>query len=93
MMVLFAQMLTIVGFAALALSMPRHYRDILGRVPKSRVERAMRWAGWSLLGAGLSAAVASSGLAFGIILWAGLVTVAALFVAIMLAYREIWWQQ
>ena len=69
--------LSLAGFIALCLAMPRHQRDLLGRVlPEGRV-RALRLTGFCLLGLSLLQAAWSLGWAYGVISWLGYMSLAA----------------
>jgi len=81
----------ILGFALLALSLTKHYRDLFGKILPVRRGRVFRIAGWLLLGASMIGAIAAQGFAFGIILWVALLNVAALIVGLSISYREKWW--
>lgn len=86
MTVLATFLLALAGFAALALSMQKHHRDVLGRAsPRSR-ELLFGSGGWLLLAVSLFSAIAGADLFVGIVLWLGLVTIAALAVAMVLTY-------
>ena len=76
------------GFAALALAMDRHYADAFGRgeSPSSGLRRGMQVAGCLGLVLSLAMLVANAGWAFGILYWLGVLTLAALTLALLLAY-------
>lgn len=76
------------GFAALALAMDRHYADAFGRgeSPPPGVRRGMQLAGSLGLVLSLAVLVTDSGWAFGILYWLGMLTLAALMLALLLAY-------
>ena len=76
------------GFAALALAMDRHYADAFGRgeSPSPGLRRGMQMAGSLGLVLSLAMLVADSGWAFGILYWLGVLTLAALTLALLLAY-------
>ena len=88
MTVVAAFVLSFSGFAALALSMDRHYRDLSGRPPARLRKLALSVAGWSLLCASLVATVAGQGVSIGLTLWFGIITLAALLVALSLTYAR-----
>ena len=76
------------GFTWLAQTIDRHHADIFGRGVEplpSRVRR-LRWQGWIALALALAACVAAQGWAFGVIYWAGLLTVSALTVVGAFSY-------
>lgn len=76
------------GFAALALAMDRHYADAFGRgeAPSSGLRHAMQGAGILALVLSLATIVADVGWAFGSLVWLGGLTLAALLLALLLAY-------
>lgn len=84
MMALAAFSLAFFGFTALALSMHKHHRDVFGVPPMRARSLPLRIAGWALLGLSLAPCVARSGWSVGLVLWCGLLTTAALAVALML---------
>lgn len=71
----------LLGFAALCLGMSRHQRDVLGKALSPSLTRAVKVAGWVLLGIAWAAAVASDGAALGSVYWLGALTFGALVVA------------
>lgn len=85
MMDLAALALALAGFAALALSMHKHHRDIVGTAPTFPRRLALRVAGWLLLGLSLAFCVAPFGWAIGLVHWTGLLTVAGVTIALVLA--------
>jgi len=76
------------GFAALALAMDRHYADAFGRgeAPSASLRRTLQWTGALGLALSLAAIVADAGWALGSIVWCGALTLAALALALLLAY-------
>ena len=74
------------GFAALALSMHRHHRDLFGRPPARLRKLALNLAGWALLCASVVASVIGQGFSIGLTLWFGIITLAALLVVTSLTY-------
>lgn len=82
--------LAFAGLSALALSLDRHHRAVLGRsIPRGRA-RPLRAAGWGGIGLSVAAAVALAGWNFGPVQASGAVTAAALAVAFCLTYRPGW---
>lgn len=75
------------GFTGLCLAMERHHEQVFGsrRIPPLR-GRLLRAAGWLLLALSLAPAVQEAGPALGVVLWAGLLTAAALPLALLLPY-------
>jgi hypothetical protein len=80
----------VLGLAVLALSMPRHHRDLLAKPPSRIMERALRMIGWAFMAVSFAIAIAIEGMTIGAVLWIGLLTVAAQLVALMLTYRDRW---
>jgi len=78
------------GFAALALALNRHHKQVWRREPSRRRQWVLRLAGWGLLLASLGLCQAQVGWASGLVWWAGLLTVAALLVIFLLTYRPNW---
>ena len=91
-MELAAFLLQLAGFALLALSMLKHYREFFRGAPARSASLSMRVAGWAMLALALVPAIAGSGSSIGIVVWLGLATLAASIVALMLTYRKLWWR-
>ena len=72
------------GFAALALSQPKHARDLLGRSNTPDKRRICRISGWALLAVSLAACLAAWDGATGLVAWFGLASAAALLVTLAL---------
>ena len=87
MMSLAAPILALAGFAALALSMHKHHRDLFGGPPSRWRALALRSLGWMLLGLSCAACILESGWAVGPVLWLGVLTGAALMAVLTLTYR------
>lgn len=83
-----ALVLAVAGFGSLALSMHKHHRDLFGAPPSRARAVAFRAIGWPLLAGSIAPCVAISGLSVGIVLWFGLLTIAALVVALLLTYQR-----
>lgn len=79
------------GFAALAMSQDRHWHRLGGasRCPR-RVSAVLRAAGCGLLLAALVLALVRDGVAFGFLLWATVITLAAFLVVATLSWRSRW---
>jgi hypothetical protein len=90
MMVALSFLLALLGFALLALSLAKHYRDLVGGPLPVLRGRVFRVAGWLLLGASMMGAMAEQGFGIGIVLWVALLTVAALIVGLAISYRDTW---
>lgn len=78
----------IAGFAALSLAMDRHWEQLHGRgaEPAAAVRRRLRHAGSAGLLASLLACIALRGAAQGWVAWAGMLTAAAITLALTLTY-------
>jgi hypothetical protein len=81
MMTLTTLALLLAGFAALALSMHKHHRDLFGVAPRRARALLLRGLGWTLLAAALVPAIGGQGASVGVVLWFGVATAAALAVA------------
>lgn len=81
---------SVAGFAALALAMSRHHKQVWRREPSRRRQFLLRLAGWALLLVSLGLCKAHAGWSGGLVWWFGLLTVAALLVAFALAWRDGW---
>ncbi len=92
MMVASSFLLALLGFALLALSLAKHYRDLLGKTLPVALGRMFRGVGWLLLAASLMGAIAGQGFAIGIVLWTALLTAAALLVGLSISYGDRWWR-
>lgn len=84
---LLALLLCYGGFAALCLSMDRHYADLLGRKPSPRRRQGLKFGGWLLLGVSLWAAVAAMGWGLGLVEWFAVLMFSALLLVLLLPYR------
>lgn len=78
---------SVAGFAALALAMSRHHKQVWRREPSRRRQWLLRLAGWALLLASLGLCMAQAGWSGGLVGWVGLLTLAALLVTFALAWR------
>jgi len=78
---------SLLGFAALALSMSRHHQQVCRGEPSHRRQGLLRLVGWGLLLAALGLCQAHAGWASGLVWWTGLLTAAALLVIVLLTYR------
>ncbi|WP_434405230.1 DUF3325 domain-containing protein [Sphingobium sp. DN12] len=81
------------GFTALALSLAKHHRDLFGTPLGPRKMWGLRVAGGLLLCTGIVPAVRYSGHSAGLVLWTGLLAVAATTVALLLTYKDNWWRK
>ena len=85
--------LAIAGFAALALAMRQHHRDLFGKPPSVKRAAALRGAGGIGLILSLALCVICADGPVGLVSWFGLLTVAGLAVALWLTYRSATKQQ
>ena len=72
------------GFAALALSQPKHARDLLGRSNTPNKRRICRVSGWALLALSLVLSLFAWGGTTGWVAWFGLASAATFIVALAL---------
>ncbi|MEZ0134484.1 MULTISPECIES: DUF3325 domain-containing protein [Novosphingobium] len=77
----------VAGFLALAASMKRHQRDLLGRLLTHVQTRSTRMAGWFLLGIGWAVNAALLGPAMGTIVWCGELSLGAALTVTTLNWR------
>ncbi len=79
------------GFAALAISLDRHWYDLGGgRECPVRTVWLLRIVGYGLLAAALAVALIRDGAAFGSLLWATMITIGAVAVVATLSWRARW---
>ena len=82
---------SIVGFACLALAMPRHWTQVTGDAEHSpRRRRLLRATGFLALFFSLASALLTQGAGFGSLLWVLALTIGAAAVALTLAWRAEW---
>lgn len=86
MIVALALVLSCAGFVALALAMDRHHKQFRRRVPSRSLRLLLRAGGVAGLGAGFAACIVDSGWSNGSVLWFGILSAAALSVAMGLTY-------
>ena len=75
------------GFAALALSMKRHQRDMIGRKLSDPERYVVRLAGWLAIAASLTLDMIGFGPGYGAIVWFGHLSIAAWMVVAALCWR------
>lgn len=83
-------LVSLAGFAALALATERHAEHLLRRVPAPQWRLLARAIGWALLAIALALGIASMGTGLGITLWLGWLSIAAL--ALVFAFPKWPWQ-
>ncbi|MFT4052891.1 MAG: DUF3325 domain-containing protein [Novosphingobium sp.] len=87
MAVIVSMLLCIAAFTALALSLPRHHREVFGCAPSSGRERRFRLPGWTLIVLSLVPAIAHSEAGIGLVSWFGAATAGGLCTMALLTYR------
>ena len=88
MIVLVALILSLVGFAGVALSMHKHHCEVFGAGPTRLRLMFLRCTGWLSLGLSFATSVVASGWAIGPVLWLGLLTAAGLIVTLLLTFQR-----
>lgn len=83
-------LISLAGFAALALATERHAEHLLGRLPAPQWRLLARVIGWVLLVIALALGIASMGTGVGITLWLGWLSIAAL--ALVFAFPKWPWR-
>ncbi|MDP1617956.1 DUF3325 family protein [Phenylobacterium sp.] len=82
-----AFLLAYAGFAALCVSMTKHQVETVGRRLDVREQSLAKAGGAAGLAAAFACAVVAEGWRFGSVLWSGVIMLAALALALLLAYR------
>lgn len=90
MMLWLAGCAALLGFATLALAMPRHHKQVWRREASRRRKWLLGGAGWTSLLMSLFLCQAQVGWGRGLVWWAGLLTLAALLVTLILSFRPNW---
>jgi len=80
-------LLSFAAFAALAMTMDKHHRDLFGAPPGKGRRQLFTMAGWLLLAASALPLIQLQGAVIGMLFWLGLLTASALGVAMVLSYR------
>ena len=75
------------GFAVIAFTMDKHHRDITGALPQGRALAPYKAAGWTAIGLAALPLILRFGIGVGLTFWLGVLTLAALCVALSLTYR------
>ena len=83
-------LVSLAGFAALALATERHAEHLLRRVPAPQWRLLARVVGWALLAIALALGIVYMGTGLGITLWLGWLSIAAL--ALVFAFPKWPWQ-
>lgn len=89
-MLLLSAVLICLGFLALALSLDRHYRDVLGGKLSAGRRLALRSSGWLLLALGLVTCCLARGGQLGPVWFLGLAALAALVVLAVMSVVPSW---
>ena len=87
MMTIASLCLAFTGFCLLALAMPRHRDQMLGKGVPGRRQPYARPLGWLLLGLSLVTCAIDHGWSMGSVWWLGVVTAAAAPIVLALTYR------
>lgn len=88
LLLMLAALASYLGFACLALAMPRHWAEAGGpRLRPAPPRQRLRGCGFALLGIAYALIVYRDGPAFGSVLWVVLLTAAAIAVALTLGWR------
>ncbi|MGA1810297.1 MULTISPECIES: DUF3325 domain-containing protein [Sphingobium] len=90
MMMLASLLLCLPALILLALSLPRHHRDLIGTTASFPRERRLRCAGWLLILLSLAIPVAAFGYAVGTASWAGVTAFSTMIVTMAITYRPRW---
>jgi hypothetical protein len=85
-MILASILLCLSALVLLALSLPRHHRDVTGKTASPARERALRGAGWGLLLLSIVPPIAAFGYAVGIANWVGISAFSTMITAMVVTY-------
>jgi Protein of unknown function (DUF3325) len=80
-------LLTLAGFAALALSLKKHHKAVFDTFPSASRTLALRVAGWLALIAATDWCIRSFGTGYGLVVETALLNLAGVAVALTLTYR------
>jgi hypothetical protein len=80
-------LLTLAGFATLALSQKKHHKAVLGGFPSLGRIRALRAIGWLALALATVWCVRSFGVGYGLVVQTALLNAVGVIVAVTLTYR------
>lgn len=81
-------LLSLAGFAALLLAMPRHQGDWFGRRLSVAADRALRFSGFAALALAFLVAGLAFGWGYGAVAWFGWLTIAAALIIAVQTNRE-----
>ncbi|MFT5789396.1 MAG: hypothetical protein ACI8SJ_001512 [Shewanella sp.] len=76
-----------IAFSLLALAMFSHYRDVLGKAPSNKQSRGLSIAGWFGLALTYWGCTIDQGVAYGSVIYFGLLAASGLLVIMTLSYR------
>jgi hypothetical protein len=79
--------LTLLGFAAIALSIKKHHKAVLGTFPERRRVWALRVLGWAALVGATAWCIRAFGIGYGLVVETALLNAAGVVVALTLTYR------
>lgn len=80
-------LVSLAAFAAMALGMARHAKDVLGHAPSPTLCTALRAVGWVLLAVALALGMAGWGHTVGVVEWTAALTAVALPLAMLVLPR------
>lgn len=91
-MMLLGFLITLIGFVVLSLAMKRHYQQLRGKcsVLNDKQVVALRTFGFASLASASVLCMVGSGIALGLVYWAGFITVSVLAQTLLLSYRPQW---
>lgn len=75
------------GLSGLCLSIERHYKQVLGKVPQPATQRLLYWAGWLLLVFSFACSLGGWGRVFGPVMWVAILTLNTALLVLLLSYR------
>lgn len=76
-----------IAFCLLALAMFSHHREVLGKAPSDKLSRALFIAGWTGLALTYWGCTVDQGIAYGSIIYFGVLAVSGVLVILTLSYR------
>lgn len=91
-MIIISFSIVFMGFLLISLSMKRHYVQVFSKdaMLSNRQNRLLRFTGYAGLGIAGWLCIHDLGIGLGLVYWTGLLTVAAMIQALLLAYRRQW---
>jgi len=76
-----------IAFCLLALAMFAHHRNVLGKAPSEKLSRALSISGWIGLALTYWGCIVGQGIAYGSIIYFGVLAASGLLVILTLSYR------